>query len=98
LLLHASLYGLSLLQRIPRRWHWLYVVGQAVVIISISFLLTPPNALIVTAALSLALIGEAFGMWREPGPPTFTVVSDVFLCILSIAWRLGCLSFHHVLI
>src|SRR5947209_2124545 len=31
LLLHASLYALSLLQRIPRRWHWLYVVGQGVV-------------------------------------------------------------------
>jgi NarL family two-component system sensor histidine kinase YdfH len=98
LLLHASLYALSLLQRIPRRWHWLYVVGQGVVIISINFLLTPPNALIVTAALSLALIGEAVVTWREPGPITFTVVSAVLLFILSIALRVGWLAFHHDLL
>src|SRR5260221_400287 len=98
LMLHAGLYALSHFHLLPRRWHWLYLVAQGGLVLSMSLVVFPANTLIVSGGLFLALIGEAVSIWHTRGPVALTVIGSVLLFILSIVLRGGWLAFHHVLL
>src|SRR5207244_8140248 len=70
LILHAGLYTLSHFHVLPRRWHWLYIVAQGGLVLSMSLIVSSANTLIVSGSLFLALIGAAVSIWRKRGPVT----------------------------
>lgn len=97
LLLHASLYLLSCTRIVARRWHWLYIVLQDMVVVGISLIVSPANALIVSIGLYLALVGESMILHRDHEVVTLTVVSAVASFMIGIAIRGGWIALHHAI-
>ncbi len=77
ILLHASLYALSLFRHVSPRWYWLYMLIQCSIILLASGIFPFSSAVIISMGLYLAFIGDVVNTWRERRPVTLTVICAV---------------------